>query len=603
MKFAGNALSQWGGWEWVALLTACILTLLLVTYPVFDFDLFWHLANGREMVNSGHVISEEVFSYTHPGEHFANHEWLAQIVLYLVWNTFGAYGLLGLKLIIAGLVSWLLFSTLRNEQQSTGVALLLTVLAVMAGLDRYHERPELFSLLSMAILGFILYGFRAQQLPRKLIWLIPVLMILWDWLHGAVFGFVFLTLFVIGENTRYHMKWLQVETPLSGSDLKYLNYCFAVTLLAMLFNPFGLRSYGIFVGYVVGEANFNQVITEFTPVTWEDSKVFILVLAWMVLLVLRNWRRLDITQLVLAAVFSLAAMRFYRMTGVAAIVMVPFMAGLLRVNIQEAGSLFKHRFQFASLMTIGVLMLWHGYSVKFESEEPEPDSDKYHYVKVYDLSFGYQMDESIYPVGAVNFIRENRLSGHLYNSGNLGGYLSYRITPARKIFQYNMGRVFGDPLYYVGHPSELEKWHIDYAIVDTEAEIETLFPDDKWAIVYHDEASVLLVRRTPRNAELIAQHEVHYFNPVYSAASLLEQAEDPEVLPVLAVEMGDYLDFRKDQRIASVWARILGSHAELRSDRHIQELLDHALKYNPDRKLQAMRNHTGAINPGGTGVG
>ena len=592
MELAGTVFRQRAGWEWVALITACLASLLLVTYPVFDFDLFWHLANGREMVNSGHVISEEVFSYTHPGEHFANHEWLAQIIMYQVWNSFGSYGLLGLKLFISGLLSSLLFLTLRNERVSPVIALLLTVLAVMAGLDRYHERPELFSLLIMALLGFILYGFRDQQVPRKMLWLIPLLMVLWDWLHGAVFGFAFLTLFVIGENAKHRLKWLQHQSQLSSIDLTLLNRCFAVTLLAMLVNPFGLRTYGIFVGYVIGEANFNQVITEFTPVTWEDSRVFILLFAWMVFMIARNWRRLDITQFLISVVFSVAALRFYRMTGVAAIVMVPFIASMLRAGMEETGRDFKHKLQVASLMVIGALTVWYGYAVKFGAEEPELDSDKYHYVKVYDLSFGYQMDESIYPVGAVNFIRENKLSGHLYNSGNLGGYLSYRITPARKIFQYNMGRVFGDPLYYVSHPSELKKWHIDYAIVDTGEEIEALFPDEEWAIVFHDEASVLLVRRTSGNAGLITQHEVRYFNPVYSAASLLEQAKDPEVLPKLTAEMGDYLDFRKDQRIAKVWAKILVDHDELRSDQHIQELLDHALKYNPDnKKLQSMRNH------------
>ena len=599
MKSAANEFCQWSGWEWGALLTTCLLSLLLVTYPIFDFDLFWHLANGREMVNSGHVISEEVFSYTHAGEHFSNHEWLAQIVLYLDWMTFGAVGLLGLKLIMTGIISWLLFRTLRNEQQSPAIALLLTVLAVLAGLDRYHERPELFSLLNLTLLSFILYGFRAQRLSRQWLWAIPVIMVMWDWLHGAVYGLTFLTLFMIGENAKQRLPWfrhqfqhqLRHKTQLSHSDLKILNRCFAITLLAMLLNPYGLLSYGIFVGYVVGEANFNLVIDEFLPISWEDSKVFILMCTWMVLLALRNWRRLDITQLLLVGVFTVAAIRFYRVGGVAAIVMAPVIANLLRISINATDRVLEHKFYAGTLAAIGALTLWFGYAVKFVPDEPESDSDKYHYIKVYDLAFGYQMDESIYPVGAVNFIRENHLIGNLYNSGNLGGYLSYYITPERKIFQYNMGRVFGDPLYYVRHPDELEKWHIDYAIVDSADELGTLFPDEQWAVVYHDEASVLTVRRTPQHAELIAQHEVYVFNPVLSAASLLERANDPEVLPILAVEMGDYLDYRKDKRIAKIWARILASHAELRNDRYIQELLSHALKYNPDKKLEGMLNH------------
>ena len=60
----------------IALFSALLFSMLIVIYPIFDPDLYWHLANGREMVDSGRIISEEVFSYTHFGEKFANHEWL-----------------------------------------------------------------------------------------------------------------------------------------------------------------------------------------------------------------------------------------------------------------------------------------------------------------------------------------------------------------------------------------------------------------------------------------------------------------------------------------------------------------------------------------------
>jgi len=250
-----------------ALLTVWVFSIVLVTYPVFDFDLYWHLANGREMINTSRIISEEVFSYTHFGEKFANHEWLGQIIFYLVWDNLGPYGLLGFKQLLVALMVWLLYRTLRNENTQSGVAALLCVLAVFAGINRYHERPELFSLFNTALLGFILYGFRANRLPGRLLWLIPLIMVVWDWLHGAVYGLTFLTLFVAGENAKRLLPILR-QQPLASPELKYLNRCFALTMLAMLINPLGLRSYGIFVGYVIGEADFNQVITEFTPGSW-----------------------------------------------------------------------------------------------------------------------------------------------------------------------------------------------------------------------------------------------------------------------------------------------------------------------------------------------
>jgi len=337
------------------------------------------------------------------------------------------------------------------------------------------------------------------------------------------------------------------------------------------------------VGYVVGEADFNQVITEFMPVTWEESQVFILLLAWAVLLALRNIRRIDITQLMMLIVFGGAALRFNRVTGVAAIVLVPVIASLITLGMQNAKGKLESKLHAATVALAAVLVIAHGYVVKFGAAPPT--NDKYNYLEMYDLAFDYRVNDNFYPVGTVNFIKAKGLTGNLYNSGNMGAYLSYYITPERKIFQYNMGRVFGDPFYFEGHPQELDKWNINYAIVDTDDELTKLFPDEKWAEVYRDPASVLVVRRTPENEALIREYEIHYFYPVLSDASLRAKASNPEILPRLAEEMGDALAFRKDDRIAGLWAEILGAHPDLRQQPYIQQLLQQALKYNGTGKL------------------
>ncbi|MBI3222991.1 MAG: hypothetical protein HYZ46_08030 [Nitrosomonadales bacterium] len=574
--------SVWGR-DHGALLVALLCSLLLVTYPIFDFDLYWHLANGREMFNAGRIVSEEVFSYTHSGDKFANHEWLGQVIFFLLWDQLGPYGLMGFKLLLVTLLVWTLYRTLRNADAQPGIAALLCIMAVLAGINRYHERPELFSLFSTTLLGFVLYGFRGGRLPRHMLWLIPLILLVWDWLHGAVYGLTFLTLFVLGENAKW--LWLR-QRALAAGDLKHLNRCFAATILVMLINPLGLRSYGIFVGYVVGEADFNQVITEFTPVSWDEFKVFILLFVWCALLALRNWRRMDVTQLLLMVVFGGAALRFNRVSGVAAIVLVPIVATLLQDSLSRSRDQWEGKLHRATLVLAGFLILSQGYLVKFGAEEA--DSGKYHMLKLYDQAFGYRVDEDFYPVGAVNFMLDQGITGNLYNSGNLGGYLSYRITPERKIFQYNMGRVFGDPFYFVSHPDELAKWNIEYAIVDTESELATLFPEHDWAEVYRDEASVLLVKRIPKNEDLIRQYEIHYFYPVLSDASLRERAHDAEIAPRLIEEMGDSLAYREDERISRLWAELLESSPDLRRLPRIPELLAMALKYNHAEKLQEL---------------
>jgi len=574
------------GLDPIALLGAWLFSILIVIYPIFDFDLYWHLANGREMVNTGHIVSEEIFSYTHPGEKFANHEWLGQILFYLIWQHFGPYGLFGMKLLITAGVVLLLYRTIRSVGGEPVAAAILCGFAIFAGINRFHERPELFSLLNTALLSFILYSFRANRLSHQWLWLIPPLLVVWDWLHGAVYGLTFLVLFVTGENAKYWIPALRYGQFPPIANLNHLNRCFAISMLAMLINPLGLRSYGIFVGYVVGEADFNRVITEFMPVTWEESEVFILFLIWAVLLIIRNIRRVDITQLLLVLVFGCAAVRFARVSGIAAIVLAPVIASLLISGINQVKDKVKGKITFAMLMLALTYLGWHGYNVKFN--EITQKDDKYYYLELYDLAFDYHVNDNFYPVGSVNFIKAMGLTGNMYNSGNFGGYLSYYLPPERKIFQYNMGRVFGDPFHFEEHPGELEPWNINYAIVDTEAELTTLFPDSEWAEVYRDPAAVLVLKRSPQNEALIREYEIHVFYPVLSDNSLRAKAADPDKLPRLVEEMGAALAYRKDDRIAALWAEILTASPALRKQLHIQELLKQAIKYNDSKSLKVL---------------
>ena len=564
---------NYGSIDRFALLVVWLFSIVIVLFPIFDYDLYWHLANGREMVNSGRIIGEDVFSYTHSGEKFDNHEWLGQIIWYLIWLNFGPYGLLGFKLLVTSLVVLLLYRTIRFVGAHPVLAAVLSGFAVFAGLSRYVERPELFSLLNTALISFILYGFRTNQLPRRLLWLIPLILVVWDWLHGSVYGLVLFTLFMAGENAKYFLPSLRHGQSLSQDNLSYVTRCFAAAIIAMLINPFGLRSYGIIINLVMGQGAGDAAasITEMRPVTWWEYKLYILLLSWAALLSLRHIRKLDITQFLWLLVFGSAALRYSRVTGAAAIVLAPIIASLIMTSVQNGKDRLETKLQTAVVILAAAFIAGYGYFVKFLEGSYQ--------------AFGYHVDENDLPAGSVRFIKAMGLTGNLYNTGHLGGYLSYYLTPERKIFQLNQHQVFGDTYRFAGHPEELDKWNINYAIVANADELTGLFPANNWARVYREVGIVLVVRRTPQNQALISQYETHYFASMMTDDQLHAMARNPDVLPRLAEEMGVYLAYRNDERIAGLWAEILTTSPTLRNNQRIQQLLQQALKYNNTDKL------------------
>lgn len=556
----------------LALPTAWLGALVIVLYPIFDWDMYWHLANGREMIHGGQIISKEVFSFTHFGEKFENHEWLAQIIFYFIWQSMGPYGLLGLKLLITALVVLLGYRTARTLGGQPWLAALLCVFAVLAGWMRYTERPELFSLLNIAFISYILYSYRAKRLSRGILWLIPLIMVMWNWLHGAVYGLGLLSLFVAGENIKYFFPKLRREATDDQAVLGTLNRCYAITMLAMLVDPFGLRSYGMFFGLLGGENSaITDEISEMRPITWSDYKPFIFLFTWAALLALRHIRRIDVTQLILLFVFGILAVRYSRAVGVTSIILIPIIASLMTITIQQSVSKLQRLLVTGMMLLATVFITSYSYIVKFVDKSPHP--------------FGYQLNEIFLPVGSVRFVQAMGLTGDYYNTGHFGGYLSYSLSPERKIFQFNLHSVFGDTYRFVKQPGELTRWNVNYAIVGTQEEL-ALFPNDHWACIYHDPLAMLVMRRTPQNQALIQRYELHYFNPMMPDETLRRLEEDAKILPRLTEEMGIYLAYRNDEHLAERWANILTANPSLRNGLRIQQLLKQAQEFNRAKLAQ-----------------
>jgi hypothetical protein len=138
-------------------------------------DTWWQLRAGREMWLTGHVLQRDTFSHTAYGAFWPNHEWLSQVLLY------GAYAAGGMPVLTivsatAVTVAWLL--VWRLTPGSTRSRFLLTSLAIVSASTIWSPRPQVLSLLLLALTLRLLCS-------RRYVWL-PIVFLLWANLHGAV---------------------------------------------------------------------------------------------------------------------------------------------------------------------------------------------------------------------------------------------------------------------------------------------------------------------------------------------------------------------------------------------------------------------------------
>ena len=145
-------------------------------------DTWWHLRAGADIWNLRAVDLTDHYSHTVNGAYWPNHEWLSQTLMY------GAYRFGGLPLLtafVASLVVGAWWLTWRLAPGGNVRRLVLCALALIPSATAWSLRPQVVTLLMLAVTGLLLV--------RRWYLLLPPLFLVWANLHaGVMLGFVLL---------------------------------------------------------------------------------------------------------------------------------------------------------------------------------------------------------------------------------------------------------------------------------------------------------------------------------------------------------------------------------------------------------------------------
>lgn len=180
----------------VPLIVAAAAVALVTRQPVSDSDLFWHLANGRDILAG--TAGTDHFSWTIAGRPTWLDQWLGEILWYASYQLAGWDGIIALRAAAVGaLVAIVVATALRGAPGRPLVALLAAAPAIVVSRYAWTDRPELFGLLCFAILVAVLRRDGA-------LWAIPLLLLVWSNTHGSyVLGLV-LGLLALAQRALVH---------------------------------------------------------------------------------------------------------------------------------------------------------------------------------------------------------------------------------------------------------------------------------------------------------------------------------------------------------------------------------------------------------------
>lgn len=531
-------------------LLACF-ALFIIFFTTFkisgDDDVFWHLATGKYIMETGHVPSTDIFGYVTQGQEWMPFEWGWDVVTYNLYKTFGYNGISVFRTVIFLLIFFIYYVILRKFKVSTTLSVFMFILICFGIIDRLTPRPHIISLLFFVLLLYLIISFRYFNRKNIYLYFIPVIFLLWSNMHmGILAGMFLMGLYVLSEIIAFFKSgyYSSKETPsLEKKQLFLLIGIFVLSLLVMLINPNGLATYvyayshtkmklletinewrspfdsqfgGGFVGNIYKLFLFAGAITLFYAMKKKDL-FFALIYMGFVFYSVRAVR-FTVDYIIIIAIFLTVAVNF------------------IITNLKNKNIVSFIKDKPAIKVVLSLILLFIVFNIP---------NDKFYlgFLEYYRVS-GFGINSDFIPTQMFDFMKENKIpeiGEKPLNHFGTGGYLVWSF-PGTKNFidsrnlndnifnEYNtlMGKRPGfekklndygiDYIIYLAPdltraPQEMQQTIISYLVQKS----------DEWKLVFWDDKSFLFVRNIPKFKEVIDKNEykiVTPYNIVYQPQSI-----------------------------------------------------------------------------------
>lgn len=473
-----------------------VLVFLMAARMPLDTDLWWHLRAGEITLQSGHPMLIDTLSFTREGSTWINHSWLAEVVMALLFRVGGYLALSAMVALVAAASMAVLF------RQMSGPALLrafVILLATLVAAVVWSPRPQIFSLLLLAVCGLILDDFRRKGINH--LWFLPPLFVLWSNLHGGYpLGLGLIGAYLAGE---------MVDVVFEGQStwqkhrLQIRNYAILAVVcgVAVIINPNGLNMWKI-PFQTMAITVLQSAIPEWASADFHDlvQQPFL----WMILAVVASFsmagRRISGTDWITIVLFGAAGLVARRNFGPFAMVAAPILSrNLWHVGcaIRDANPWMQNRItgtnlnhtvpkNFSKVINLSLVALI-GFVL---------------FVKLFVVSlpqFVNAYERNLFPVNAVYWLKENPQKGHLFNAYAWGGYLTWAY-PEKQVFVDGRTDLFGDAVIgdwltvtqgAQGWQDILDHWQIGTVLVEPDRPVVNLLAENGWGLLYRDETALI----------------------------------------------------------------------------------------------------------------
>lgn len=447
-----------------------------------DPDLFARMAAGRIVAEQGAVATVDPFAYTPKKELWIDHEWLSGVVFYHIWIVGGDLALFLFKCMMALFTIICLYAAQQIVAPAVSGAsfwLLLGVLDIaVVWVSTVRSQVFTYALLAYVLWAYVVLEQRGKRWPLMMM---PLLMCCWANAHGGfVVGLGFLGIMCCGELLRRR------------EQLPVLLWAFLGSIAATALNPYGFRAYWAYVldavsmqRPTIGEWARLDPLSVYSVI----PGFFLTVILWALLRRKVQLGMVPVLMGILALYFGASHVRLLPILSMVCVIYgASSFEALLAAARDRFGGFFIRLEHAAVIAFLGVAL--YG-AVLFSSALV--------------AARGFSLDHGMYPVAALNWLKEHRDGGKLLVDFNIGSYALWtlpqgffisvdgryeEVYPQETVDIVSAALNPRDPRF----SEALKKVWPDFILLHATGTLDATIKDygDAWQTIYRDEKYALL---------------------------------------------------------------------------------------------------------------
>lgn len=546
------------------LLFAAVLIGYFITWPVvaYDTDLWYHLNGGRYFWKNLAIPDSAFFSFITPEKSWYDYYWLFQAIVYKVFQWTGYQGLIilrGLIFLATALLISRFFLNRENGKAKILIGSLLFMAFCLALTPReLLIRPHAFSYLFIVAFLYIL------EIRRSLIWLLPVLGVMWCNIHGIEYPVMILIL--LSYLLEIYYRDLRKDTGFP-SGTKKDKWIIIATLYTIFLTPRIIELIKTPFVVTYGNSPYQHLyISELMPLDFNSIFQFsvlplsnligtfhnILIIAPFVALIICLWKRsVRVSHIILWVASLILLIKHNRFAYEFILLSIPIVRHSIGLLVKSPEDL-RRRITPITAVAMIIILVVLPFSIYKSHFKNRPE---------------YPFSQISLPVGIAGFLNKLDADGKVLNEPNTGGYMQWALNKKYKIFMDMQLSLFSDlDFAYVNHAlhdeNTFQAFIGQYDPSFISASLSRLkfnefigqYPQYKQ--IFFDDAEVLYVNKT-HYPELAEQYELKAIN-AFGYDEIKYEKESKERLTIILNEAMKISELHPGCGIAnSMIARIL----------------------------------------------